>query len=323
MCPSSVWGYLWWCILLGHFCTSILSLNSMQHRDGDVWSGNWLQNPGSVLSNDSRSGMSNYAQLMEFSFQLNTPVSCEDLGGVGSFNTTCLLNSNQRLNSDLYVYGTGNLEILPHVSIVCPIEGCMITFNMTGNVNIGRYAAILAGSVVFAAANLTMEHDSSINTTGLGGPPPPQTSGTPVGYDGAGGGHGGRGASCVKKNKTNNWGGDVYAWSSLAEPWSYGSRGGGTSPENKFGGNGGGRVKLLVNDMLYLNGSVTTEGGDGGMNGGGGSGGSIFIHAIKLKGYGTISAAGGRGKGGGGGGRISLDCYSIQEDVKVTVHGLF
>ena len=41
------------------------------------------------------------------------------------------------------------------------------------------------------------------------------------------------------------------------------------------------------------------------------------------KGYGTISAAGGRGWGGGGGGRISLDCYSIQEDVKVTVHGSF
>lgn len=43
---------------------------------------------------------------------------------------------------------------------------------------------------------------------------------------------------------------------------------------------------------------------------------------ISRKGYGTISAAGGRGWGGGGGGRISLDCYSVQEDVIVTVHGL-
>ncbi|MCI06309.1 hypothetical protein A2U01_0027367, partial [Trifolium medium] len=41
------------------------------------------------------------------------------------------------------------------------------------------------------------------------------------------------------------------------------------------------------------------------------------------KGYGNISAAGGTGWGGGGGGRISLDCYSIQEDLKITVHGLF
>ncbi|CAK9172632.1 unnamed protein product [Ilex paraguariensis] len=39
------------------------------------------------------------------------------------------------------------------------------------------------------------------------------------------------------------------------------------------------------------------------------------------KGFGTISAAGGRGWGGGGGGRISLNCYSKQEDVKVTLHG--
>lgn len=41
------------------------------------------------------------------------------------------------------------------------------------------------------------------------------------------------------------------------------------------------------------------------------------------KGYGIISAAGGNGWGGGGGGRISLDCYSIQEDLKVSVHGLY
>jgi len=39
------------------------------------------------------------------------------------------------------------------------------------------------------------------------------------------------------------------------------------------------------------------------------------------KGYGTISAAGGTGWGGGGGGRISLDCYIIQEDLNITVHG--
>ncbi|KAG8634220.1 uncharacterized protein LOC110604465 isoform X1 [Manihot esculenta] len=320
MCPFLVQGYLCWCVLLGHLCISTLCLNSGQYRGGG-WSGNWLHNSGSILSDDSRSGMSYNAKAKEFSSPFNNSVSCEDLEGVGSFNTTCLLNSNLQLNSDHYIYGTGNLEILPHVSIVCPIEGCMITFNMTGSVNIGRYAAIVAGSVVFAAANLTMERDSTINTTALGGLPPPQTSGTPVGYDGAGGGHGGRGASCLTKNKTNNWGGDVYAWSTLAEPWSYGSKGGGSSLDNKFGGNGGGRVKLQVRELLYLNGSVTAEGGDGGLNRGGGSGGSIFIHAVKLKGYGIISTAGGKGRGGGGGGRISLDCYSIQEDVKVTVHG--
>ena len=40
-----------------------------------------------------------------------------------------------------------------------------------------------------------LQNDSFLNTTALGGaPPPPQMSGTPHGVDGAGGGHGGRGA---------------------------------------------------------------------------------------------------------------------------------
>ncbi|GFP99149.1 hypothetical protein PHJA_002058800 [Phtheirospermum japonicum] len=46
-----------------------------------------------------------------------------------------------------------------------------------------------------------------------------------------------------------------------------------------------------------------------------------FTFLSDKRGFGIISAAGGRGWGGGGGGRISLNCYSKQEDVKVTVHG--
>ncbi|KAK4557643.1 hypothetical protein RGQ29_007416 [Quercus rubra] len=321
MHPLLMHGYLCWCILLGYLYVSAFSLGSVHYRGRGTRSEGWLRDFGSALSYGSKSSTTKHLKRSIFSSPYNDLVSCEDLEGVGSFNTTCLLNSNLYLNSDLYIYGTGNLEILPHVSIGCPVEGCIIVFNLSGNVNVGQYATIRAGSIVFSAANLTLEQNSSINTTSLGGSPPPQTSGTPVGYDGAGGGHGGRGASCLKNNLTSFWGGDVYAWSSLSEPWSYGSKGGGTSAENPFGGNGGGRVKLLVKEILYLNGYVTAEGGDGGPKGGGGSGGSIFIHAVKLKGYGTISAAGGRGWGGGGGGRISLDCYSIQEDVKVTVHG--
>ncbi|XP_010445772.1 PREDICTED: uncharacterized protein LOC104728503 [Camelina sativa] len=247
-------------------------------------------------------------------------VTCQDLDGVGSLNTTCTVNSNLRFDSDLYVYGTGNLNILAHVLVDCPIEGCMITFNVSGNIHVGQSARIVAGSAVFSAVNLTMDTNSSIYTTALAGPPPSQTSGTPYGTDGAGGGHGGRGASCLKSNKTTYWGGDVYAWSSLHEPWSYGSEGG-VKSTTEFGGKGGGRVKLLLNDTIHMNGTVSADGGDGGQEGGGGSGGSIFIHSVKLKGYGKLSASGGRGWGGGGGGRISLDCYSIQEDIKVLVHG--
>lgn len=143
----------------------------------------------------------------------------------------------------------------------------------------GQSARIVAGSVILAAVNLTMDGNSSIYTTALGGAPPSQTSGTPFGRDGAGGGHGGRGASCVKSNVSTYWGGDVYSWSSLHEPWSYGSEGG---FKLKAGGKGGGRVKLVLKDTVVLNGSVAADGGDSGEEGGGGSGGSICIRAVKL-----------------------------------------
>ncbi|KAF2538046.1 hypothetical protein F2Q68_00020260, partial [Brassica cretica] len=247
-----------------------------------------------------------------------TSVTCQDLKGVGSLNTTCTLNSNHRFDSDTYVYGTGNLIILPRVLVDCPIQGCTIAFNVSGTIHVTQSARILAGSVILSAVNLTMESNSSIHTTALAGPPPSQTSGTPVGGDGAGGGHGGRGASCVNSNMSSFWGGDVYSWSSLDDPWSYGSEGG---AKLNAGGKGGGRVRIVLKDTMLLNGSVSAEGGDAGEQGGGGSGGSICIRVVKLRGCGKISASGGRGWGGGGGGRISLDCYSIQEHVRVLVHG--
>ncbi|XP_057449726.1 uncharacterized protein LOC130740994 isoform X1 [Lotus japonicus] len=312
--------YLCCCILFGCLYISRLSLSSGQHLNRTTALQTWLSYSGSLVRDDSAFHASEFAKTSTLRLPLNESVSCEDLEGVGSFNTTCLLSSSHYLKSDIYIYGVGNMEILSHVSLSCPVEGCMITVNVSGNVKLGQNASIVAGTVVLSASNLTMEHRSSINSSSLGGSPPSQTSGTPVGNEGAGGGHGGRGASCVKKTKTN-WGGDVYAWSTLSQPWSYGSKGGGKYTKEQYGGNGGGRIKILVNDTIFVNGSITAKGGDGGSDGGGGSGGSILVHAKKLKGYGTISAAGGMGWGGGGGGRLSLDCYSIQEDLKITVHG--
>ncbi|PKA56333.1 hypothetical protein AXF42_Ash014836 [Apostasia shenzhenica] len=261
-----------------------------------------------------------YYQTEEFSCLSSfDSVSCQDLKGVGSLNETCLVTSNLSFKEDVCIYGTGNLELSQDASIICDVKGCSVIFNVSGIVKIGSYAVVIAGSIIFESANLTLNYHSTISTRALGGPPPAQTSGTPIGYDGAGGGHGGRGASCLKSNKTN-WGGDVYAWSTLSEPWSYGSKGGSTSAEKLYGGDGGGRVKILVRDLVNVDGLVTADGGAGGLKGGGGSGGSILVHAVKLKGNGTITAAGGSGWGGGGGGRISLLCYAIQ-DVKITVHG--
>ncbi|XP_042488312.1 uncharacterized protein LOC122068501 isoform X1 [Macadamia integrifolia] len=316
------YGSLCQCILLASFFISILFLSSRHCMSKNIESETQLQNDyGSFPRNENESSSSGFLIPVDSLLSWNNSVSCKDLKGIGSLDTKCLLNSDLYLDGDLYVTGTGNLEILPHVSIVCPTEGCTISFNVSGNIKIGEHVAFIAGSVIVSATNLSLDHHSSINTTSLGGPPPSQTSGTPIGLDGAGGGHGGRGASCLKDDKKNIWGGDVYGWSTLSDPWYYGSKGGSKSAEIQYGGNGGGRVKLQVKDVLDLNGSVTAEGGEGGLKGGGGSGGSIMIQALKLKGNGTISASGGRGWGGGGGGRISLDCYSIQEDIKISVHG--
>ncbi|CAA0825430.1 Unknown protein [Striga hermonthica] len=303
MHPWKIQHHIFWCILSGYLWAYVLLCHGLVYTEEQS------------LSEIER------FQKSRSSSQVEDYVTCEDLDGVGSFNTTCFLNSNIYTTSDIYVRGAGNLEINSNVEIICPIEGCTISFNLSGNAKIGRNTTIVAGTIVFSAANLTLEYDASLNASSLGGDPPSQTSGTPVGYDGAGGGHGGRGASCLKTNVTNYWGGDVYGWSTLSHPWGYGSKGGGTSDDHKFGGNGGGRVLLDVKDLLYVNGSVTAEGGDGGYLGGGGSGGSIILHAQKLRGFGIVSAAGGRGWGGGGGGRISLNCYSRQEDVEVTAHG--
>ncbi|KAL6653051.1 hypothetical protein ACP70R_011976 [Stipagrostis hirtigluma subsp. patula] len=249
-----------------------------------------------------------------------TSRSCEELNGSGSFNTTCVISSSSSLDGDLCVYGDGSVEILPHVKIICPVAGCYITINVSGSIRVREHVEVIAGSVSLYAANVSLDYGSAVNTTALAGEPPPQTSGTPHSLEAAGGGHGGRGASCKVSNDTN-WGGDVYAWATLARPWSYGSMGGSMSADHDLGGAGGGRVMLWATDFLNVDGHVLAEGGVGSLKGGGGSGGSIIIRAFKLYGNGTISAAGGSGWGGGGGGRISLDCYSIQQDLEITIHG--
>ncbi|XP_074269772.1 uncharacterized protein LOC141592825 [Silene latifolia] len=321
MPPVRLHWYLYCSLLFAELLFSASSCDCVWHVSGENNSNHLLDERAvhlcSGCSNGIAYGRGGSSEIISSSVDF---VTCEDLHGVGSFNTTCVLSSNVHLSSSIHAVGTGNLEILPNIYILCPIDGCSVSFNVSGNVKVGPNATILSSSVVIAANTLSVGYNSSINTTSLGGEPPSQTSGTPVGYEGAGGGHGGRGASCLRSEETDAWGGDVYSWSTLSEPDSYGSKGSGKSSQRPFGGNGGGHIKLMVVDELNLNGSITAEGGDGGTSGGGGSGGSIHIFAHKLKGFGTISAAGGRGWGGGGGGRIALYCYSIQ-DVKVTVHG--
>ncbi|KAL3650773.1 hypothetical protein CASFOL_007176 [Castilleja foliolosa] len=253
-------------------------------------------------------------------------LSCQsDLGGVGSLDTTCQVVSNLNLSKDVYVEGKGNLVILPNVIVNCSsISGCEFVVNVTGNFTLGENSLITCGTFELVSDNAILGNGSAVNSTGLAGSPPPQTSGTPQGVDGAGGGHGGRGAACLRdksKLPEDVWGGDAYSWSTLGNPWSYGSKGGTTSKEFDYGGGGGGRVMFLVSRLLEVNGSILADGGDGGARGGGGSGGSIYIKAHKMTGTGGISACGGSGFAGGGGGRVSVDIFSRHDEPLIAVHG--
>ncbi|XP_070030537.1 uncharacterized protein LOC107788264 isoform X2 [Nicotiana tabacum] len=251
-------------------------------------------------------------------------LTCDELRGTGSLNTTCELNYNVNFTRDVYIEGTGNLFILQGVVLSCPVPGCSVTINITGHLKLNGNARIIGGSVYIVAGNASLISLSVINVTGLAGDPPEQSSGTPKDYQGGGGGHGGRGASCVMDNKKlpeDVWGGDTYSWKSLEQPFSYGSKGQSTNKDDDYGGNGGGKIWLEVMDVLDARGTLLADGGDGGIKGGGGSGGSIYIKSKKMTGGGKISASGGNGFAGGGGGRVSVEIFSRHDDSVFLVHG--
>lgn len=213
-------------------------------------------------------------------------VSCvDDLGGVGTLDTTCKITEDANLTRGVYIAGEGNFNILPGVRFHCEIPGCWITVNVTGNFSLGSNASIVTGAFELESEYAVFENGSVVNTTCMAGDPPPQTSGTPQGVDGGGGGYGGRGAGCLvdtKKLPEDVWGGDAYSWSSLQNPSSFGSRGASTSKESEYGGLGGGVVRLTIHQIVEMNASLLAEGGDGGNKGGGGSGGSIYIKAYRM-----------------------------------------
>jgi hypothetical protein len=218
--------------------------------------------------------------------QMNQSLGCEsDLGGVGSLDTLCRVRSSIALGPSSIIVGAGTLELAHHVSLSCASPGCEIVLLLAGNLILGPDSSISGGTLTIQAANITIQDRSSIDSTALAGTPPPGTSGTPSNFEGAGGGYGGRGASCERnegKDQGDVWGGDMYEWETLATPWSHGSRGG-TTEEERFdlGGAGGGRIAMTTGELL-INGSVAADGGSVGDKGGGGSGGSIVIKARNM-----------------------------------------
>ncbi len=176
----------------------------------------------------------------------------------------------------------------------------------------------IEGNVNITAANLTILSGGMINATGTGFA---GSGGTGAGANGDGpadGGGGGAGYGGVGGNGQGSGGTGGSNYGNALAPTGMGSGGGDGNGGTGPGGSGGGAIKINVTNTLIVNGTITADGGIGGIgvstiSGGGGSGGSIYIIANSFQAAGNITAKGGVGLdastadgGGGAGGRIAV-----------------
>ena len=184
------------------------------------------------------------------------------------------------------------------------------------------------GSVLFRAANLTVNAGGGIDATAGGfagaiyaltgiysgngfGPGRGYSSyGGTAYYSGGGGGYGGAGGHGGEAPAV---GGSTYGSSNA--PVDPGS-GGGAAQVSGWGGYGGGLIRVEAGDTVIVDGSLLANGGPPVANNyvGPGSGGAIFIKCKYFKGSGNgqlqangrNATSGGNGNGGSGGGRIAV-----------------
>ena len=210
----------------------------------------------------------------------------EDLQGVGSLNSTCHVSTGVYLTdgTSWEISGPGSL-ILANGSISCDIPNAELKISMGDTVELLTSGTFIMGGVVVVEASfIRVATGAYITSAALSKEQPSQTSGTPSGLDGAGGGYGGRGASCMALgagDPSEVWGGDSYGWSNLQEPWKFGSPGAPLGPDGS-GGLGGGLVNVTASDSIELNGTIIADGGTPGFHGGGGSGGSVIVSAREM-----------------------------------------
>lgn len=175
-------------------------------------------------------------------------------------------------------------------------------------------------------SNATVEVGGGISADGRGGYS--STGGgrhysSDVNSSGGGGGHGGWGGHGAV-GLSSAAGGSAHG-PSVTAPTSLGGRGGNSSTvtNESFGG---GALKLTVNGLLKLDGSISANGLPGLTGGsGGGAGGSLWLTVSRLSGTGSISANGGAGDlpngGGGGGGRIAITWTSNSFSGSISARG--
>ncbi len=209
-----------------------------------------------------------------------------------------VINTNMNITSDL----------------VCQVINITNTAYLTVNNSGGNNV-----SIRIEAENITIDASSMITASGngyRGGNSVTQNGSGPGGskvnqYGTAGGGNGGKGGNSYP---IANYIGGTWQNSSF-QPLEMGSGAGYESGSLQVGGSGGGAIKVIAN-ILILNGNIEASGyaPPDGYYAGGGAGGSIYIITDNITGTGTLTANGGQGGlatywypgGGGGGGRIAV-----------------
>ena len=169
-----------------------------------------------------------------------------------------------------------------------------------------KSAVLMSNQAVLVRGNASIQEGGAILADGTGlGPGTGSDANINYQWPRPGGSHAGVGGLSTL----------IVSYGSVWYATGRGSGGGNAGGNNSapFGGAGGGEVKLDVHGTLTLDGRVSANGRDGGLNSGGGAGGSVLLHVGTLAGAGTITADGGAGNGlagGGGGGRVSISFYT-------------
>ena len=242
---------------------------------------------------------------------------------------TCRVSTLRAIADGARIVGSGNLVVEAGGSLETD-QGDSFSIEVGGNVSMESGGAIKGNLALLQALNLTVAENSSIiadekgfaAAIGLAGNGPNGGQGGSTNSGAGGGGHGGYGGA-----GSEHEGGGVYG--NPPQPITFGSAGGGTS--GLAGGAGGGRIKIEVERIAFVDGQISANGGNGDTTGysssvqssGGGAGGSLWIEAGSLRGTGVLSVSGGdassisyysysRKGGAGGGGLVAI--YSDQDD---------
>ena len=211
-----------------------------------------------------------------------------------SENGTYTIEAPQTFRFPLFELQDGSqFQLMNVTSMKCTI----------GNFHL-KYGVTLVSDVIdISASNLKLEDGSVITAAGFNRPGLVPDPVLPLGCIGAGGSHASRGGIGATASQF------VKPHGSLFRPGSFGTRG---CPGYSSGGLGGGSIRILVTNKLYVDGMITANGANAasGSEGGGGAGGSILMNAETFEGHGTLSVFGGNGHGarggGGSGGRIGV-----------------